>query len=682
MQAYFAAEPPYSEQLARRLMRKVDLWYEALPSLRAYQRAKRCRQVYYGLPSDASPFDVTTVGEAGEQGELTAVNINRFSQLGRRILTMTVQEDFGWQPIASNADTQSQEDAIIASSVLEHEKRAQRLYRVLTGAAEAALLDGSAWFAVRWDSRAGEKYDRDPRTGQDVYEGRLWVTNHEWWRTPVDLRRKDAKHDWCILTDFLNKYDLAARYPVHAEAVLRLAPDHRTVLEWQEYAENDSPWSEDNVLVPVYTLFHRATPAVPKGREVIFVNPQVVLYDGPSVYGPELPAFRMAPAEWLSTPHGTTPMVDIVSIQNVYNKIVSGVVTNVVNGGVANIAMPREANLSFSQLDGANVWQYDGAVAPEAITTTGNNSESANLITLLGSLMPETIGLNDVALGRQQHQMSGSLAALLDSKAREAATPFIKAVKQGAEDLGTAIVDRYKRFAKAPRALEVIAGEGRRYMLQGFTGQRLESIARVTVDATDGLMSTTAGKLSFIEQLQANPVAQQDPNSLRNIYRVYRTGSMDPVLQAPEREDMLVKRENDRIAKGEVPEVAADDPHWEHIKGHREPIAAPDAREGTPAWAAQRAHVQKHIDALRTLDPAFLQGIGQVPLPPVPGMPDPLAMPPGGEEGGPPSAPPVEGADSGAMNPEDPVSGPAAPGGPEMPSLPVNPATGQRVSAA
>jgi hypothetical protein len=664
VQPYFAAEPPYSRQLAARLMEKVDRWFELLPSLRPYRRARKVRQMYYGLPSEASPFDVTCVGEMGEQGELSALHVNHLHNLGQRVLTMTVQDDLGWQPVATNADTRSQEDAIIARSVLDYERRDKRLDRVLRTAAEAAFLDGSSWFCVRWDPKGGKLYERLPLPqggSQDVYEGRLRVTNHAWWRCPVDIWRNDAQHDWVIITDFLNKHDLARLYPGHAQRLLNLRRDHRLILEAQEHDGLDGPLMQDSDLIPVYSLFHRATPAVPEGREVVFVDGETVLYDGASVYGPELPAYRMSPGDWLDTPHGATPLVDLVSLQQALNMCLSSVLTNNANGAVANIAISTGANLSRSSIDGANIWEFEGPTPPTPITMVGSDPETYKLAEILRGEMVQLAGLNPVSLGQQTQQMSGALAALLDSKAREAAAPFVSAYRRAVEDMGSAIVDRYQRFAKAPRQLEVIAGEGRKYMLQDFTGQRLSSIARVTVEARSSLLDTTAGRLDFIEKLMAHPLFQEDPNAIRNLLRVYRSGNLDPALLDEETEDTLVSRENDLLAQGVEPPILWDDPDDLHIQKHRRVAANPATRENEAVMLAYTTHMQKHV-AQRAAK-----------------MRPPMPMGPGA-----PGEPPPPGAEE-PMNPEEPVAGPVAdagPAGPGMPSMPVNPATGERAPPA
>lgn len=681
MREYFARLPPYSRELGTRLLTMVDRHYEYLPGLRPYRRARRIRQMYYGLPSEASPFDVTTVARMGNDGELTAINLNRLHHLGQRFLTMGVSEDFGWQPVTANADTKSQEEAILASSVLEHEKRASSLDAIRHAFNELALLDGWSFFSVRWDPAAGPKYDE--LDGRAVHEGRLKVRVHEWWRTVTDPNRYDANHDWVILTEHENRWDVAQKWASGDgteqrrlyEKIVNLPPENRFVLSWQEQARGRTWTPEDATTCPVYTLFHRPTPSVPEGREVVFIGDGTILFDGPSVYGEHLPVYRVASNEMHGTPFGVSILADIVSLQHVANAMLNTGITNNINHGITNLGVRSGANLNLSQIgDGANIWEVDGDPSKDLvpINLVQSSPETGNLAKFLLNEMTTQVGLNAVALGQQEHQMPASLAALLDQKAREFAGFFVRGDRLAVTNLGTAIIRCYRQFAKAPRMLEVIAGEGRRYMLQNFVGQKLGDIARVNVAVRSGMVSTPAGQMAFAEQLVGSGVLENpNPMPLRVLLGLYQRGSLDVALLGAETEDMLISRENDLISQGQVPPVRSLDNHVEHIKRHREPVANPGARMDEAVSAAADEHTQMHIDALRSLDPALLQLLGQPVLPPVPGMPPVGAMPTNGDPNIPPDA---AAAAAGALPPGDmPTDSMAnlmAGAPPDMPGLP------------
>lgn len=657
----------------------VDRWYERLPLLRSYQRARSTRQTYYGLPSEASPFDVTVIGELGRQGEVSAIHLNQLGVLGTRILAMTVTDELGWQPVVQNQDAASRKEAAVARSVLEYERRAQHLDAVFASAAETAFLDGSSFLSIRWDDRGGELYDKVPQTngmGQpvlgpdgrpattDVHTGALRVKVHAWWRTMFDLYRHDTDHDWVILVDYVNKYDLAARYArgsdTLAQRILNLPRDHRRIL----ISQQERGWlvgDDDTALVPQYTLFHRKTDALPNGREVLFVDGATVLKDGPLVYGRELPVVRMAPGEWRDTPHGHSPLVNLQAPQQAFNAAVSSDLTNIANGAIARIWAPQGANLKRMVMeDGAEVLE-GGEVPPQALNMVGSHPATAAMAQFLSGQMAELSHLNPVSLGRQERAMSGALAALFDAKSREGISPFIKSYLNAVEQTGTQVLATYKACAKVPRALEVIVGKDRGYTLDGFTGEQLGGAQRVTVEARNNMLSTTSGKMALLEALMQIPSFVQNPRAPEIILSVHQTGSIDPLIIAPETEDILIQQENEWMRDGTLPPVRWEDDDALHIEKHRLISLNPGDRMDEALMGLLDEHMAMHRQNMA------LKASGAMG----PSLPPPMHAPGG--------APPMP-AD--ASTPQEPLASPlpleAGPNGPNMPQMPINPATGER----
>jgi len=656
----------------------VDRWYERLPLLRSYQRARSIRQTYFGLPSDASPFDVSVIGEVGRQGEVSAIHLNQLGVLGTRIVAMTVSDELGWQPVVQNQDAKSRKEAAIARSVLEYERRAQNLDAVFAGAAETSFLDGSAFMSIRWDERGGDVYERVPRLDErgapvlgpdgrpvpplDVHQGALRIKVHAWWRTMFDLYRHDADHDWVILVDFVNKYDLAARYAKGSDALaqrlINLPREHKRIL----ISQQERGWlvgEDDTPLVPQYTLFHRKTESMPEGREVVFVDGATVLKDGPLIYGRDLPVVRMAPGEWRDTPHGHSPLVNLQAPQQAFNAAVSSDLTNVANGAIARIWAPQGANLKRSVLeDGAEVLE-GGEVPPQALSMVGSHPATAQFAAFMSGQMAELAHLNPVSLGRQERAMSGALAALFDAKSREGISPFIKSYLNAVEQAGTRVLATYKACARVPRALEMIVGKDRSSMLQEFTGDQIGTIQRVTVEARSNMLSTTSGKMALLEALMQVPAFAQNPRAPEIILAVHSTGSIDPLIIAPETEDILIQQENEWMRDGISPPVRWEDDDEKHLAGHKLLALSPADRLNEVFMMRLDAHEAEHRNNIA------LKASGALG----PGMPPPAPMPPSGIPPGEPAPDPaMDGVDGGATDPHMP----------QMPQMPVNPATGER----
>jgi len=120
------------------------------------------------------------------------------------------------------------------------------------------------------------------------------------------------------------------------------------------------------------------------------------------------------------------------------------------------------------------------------------------------------------------------------------------------------------------------------------------------------------------------------------------------------------------------PPVLPTDQHKQHIDEHALLLSSPESLENGTIVPPTLQHIEEHINALRTVDPALLMLLGQTPLPPVPGMaalptgtpPAPPGGTPGHQPGPAPAPPPNNGAGK----------------QPQLPQQPHNPLTGQRAT--
>jgi hypothetical protein len=169
----------------------------------------------------------------------------------------------------------------------------------------------------------------------------------------------------------------------------------------------------------------------------------------------------------------------------------------------------------------------------------------------------------------------------------------------------------------------------------------IKDVKRVVVDVGNPLARTTAGRVQMAEQL-----AQM--NLLKNpqqYFMVIETGRIDTMIEGDISDLMLIKRENEWLMEGRDVFAALLDKHSVHIMEHQSVINDPELRQNPELLAKVQAHIQEHIDILRTADPDLLMLIGQQPLqsPQAPQQP-PMPAPPGGQggeggEGGPAPAP-------------------------------------------
>src|SRR5206468_107766 len=131
-------------------------------------------------------------------------------------------------------------------------------------------------------------------------------------------------------------------------------------------------------------------------------------------------------------------------------------------------------------------------------------------------------------------------------------------------------------------------------------------------------------------------------------FQVLNTGRLDSMYEGEMAELLNIKRENEMLMDGDVPQALSIDKHSEHIMEHKAVLSDPDLRNDPTLVKNTLDHIQQHIDLLRHTDPGLLQLIGETPLPPPPpppgSQPPPGMMPPGGPppgmpQGGPPPSP-------------------------------------------
>lgn len=661
---YFATLPPYSVEAATAFWKKVTTFYDAFGQSYHYRRAKKAYQTWYGLPSTASPFDVSLIGVDGEQGEISRIKVNDVHSNGRAVLTMATGQAPSFEASAVNGDSDSRAQCIAANSLLAWELEDKNIERIIDLAVEIALIYNHSWTAVEWDPRGGAQWGVDPATGAPIYDGQLRLRNFTPLNVITNFSRRNPDHPWIITREPYNKFDLAARFPAFADQILSAPPDLE-ILDWRPDALAAKGEHEE---VFLYKLFHKPTEALPQGREAWFIDAKTILFDGPTPYGQKLPVFRMCPGEMIGTAQGSTPLTDQLALQDMLDMLYSAALTNNANNAIARILVHEDSGLNSGLLQGGGAEVLEGNwdnefQKPSTLNLTHTAPETFKLIDQVKADMKEKIGLNDVALGQADPQLSGAAMALLETKAGQLASGLIKGRRQLLEDIGNAIVDRYQRFAKTPRTLGEVLGKGRRAYLADFTGAKISKVSKVTVKAGNPMKDTNAGRLTIADGIRAVAKDAGTPMSVTDYQQVLDTGNLEPLFEADEAESIRIKAENEAIARGEVPPVLIDDPHDLDLKEHRTVMATANSRNDPKAVAAYRQHQQLHLQMKGQL--AMVMA-GPPPGPPGAGGP----LPPGA------GAPPP-----GGLPPPDPASGMEPPGPqPQLPQFPNNPQTGQQWS--
>jgi hypothetical protein len=609
-QTYWASVP--TNEIADEIIDRVDKYFEFLSYTGRLNLYRRSYAYYYRPRITGAQLNPT-----GEQGELTAFSVNHYRNLLLHLETMTTQQRPYFEARATNSDVKSQAQTILAGGLLDYYYGEKKLERNIKQAVKDGLIFGEGFICAEWDPSSGEKYGKT-ETGADVYNGDMKYTNYMPLNVCRDFTKQAANQDdWFIVRDFMNKYDLAAKYPDIAKEILEDSIDMlqvvaTTTLNKLALAESDN--------VVVYRLFHRPTSAMPQGRYVTCLDNGTVMLDGPFPYK-SMNIFRLAPDEETGTCFGFTVGYDLLSVQEAIDILYSTVISNQSSFGVQNVLVPKGHDISTSQMAGGlNVVEYDPKIGkPEAMNLTNTPAEIFNFIQMLETVAETISGVNSVARGNPEASLkSGAALALVQSMAIQFSMNLQQSYAQLLEDTGLGTVEILQQFASTPR-VAMITGKSNRPLLKYFKSEDIAEINRVTVDMGNPLTRTTAGKVNLADALLQNQMVDNPDQYIQ----VATTGRLEPIIQGKQSEMLLIKAENENLAEGIEQPVIATDQHAQHVLEHKTVLASPEARQDPAIVNATLNHIFEHIQALQTVDPALLQLIHQQALPPpapAPGM--------------------------------------------------------------
>jgi hypothetical protein len=645
---YFASKD--AKATASALMHKANAWYNQLYMNGYLNKVRDMWLAYHGIfqSSGAGSHHITF---GGEQGELVNLHVNHMRNIATHMQRMITSNRPAFQTRATNTDVKSQAQTKLANNLLDYYLRDKRLEKYLSRAVEYAIVLGSGFVKMDWNATGGEAYDYNEQTKTYIYEGDVEFCNLSPYDVVFDTTKETSdQNDWVICRSFKNKFDVAAKFPEFENKIKGLSTKSdmlRFKFDMMAYDETDD--------IPIYEFYHKRTESMPDGRYLLFLDENIILLDLPIPYR-NLPIYRISPGDILGTPYGYTPLFDLLPIQEAVNSLYSTILTNQHAFGVQNIYVPRNSNISTKQLEGGlNIIEGDIRDGkPEPLNLTSTPPEIFNFLRMLENQMELISGINSVSRGNPEASLkSGTALALVQSMSLQFISGLQQQYVQLIEDVGIGLINMLKDYASVPR-IGMIAGKSNRtYVEQQFQGSDLSEINRVIVDIGNPVSRTAAGKLQI-----ASDLIQYSKNITPEQYiNVMTTGQLDTLTDDVENELILIKDENERMMEGEQVPVLAIDQHLNHIKGHRALFSDVSMRSNESLNGNILDHINDHINALRTTDPALLAILGEQPLGPAAGTPP--SNPQQVNQG---SAP-----DMAALGPVP--SAAEAPGMPEMPTV-------------
>lgn len=611
-ETYFAEKP--AEEIVSYLTRKSNYWFESLKNNTYLDKLYTSWMFYHGVYFNG---DGHKIDFGGEQGELVNLSINHFRNIAQHILVMVTSNRPAFQARAVNTDKKSIIQTNLANGLLDYYMREKRLERYLKKAVEFAVVMGSGYIKMDWNSNVGETYDYNEELGVDIKEGDVVFRN----LSPLDVvfdstKNNSSENDWVICRTFKNKYDFIKMYPDKAKDIQNL----KVKSEYFNDREFLGTVYDETTDIPVYEFYHNRTEAMPNGRYMLYLDDDIVLIDTPLPYR-ELPVYRISPSEILGTQYGYTTMFDLMPAQEAVNSLYSTVLTNQNAFGVQNVYVERGSDVDINELNGALniVTGNKGFAPPQALNLTQTPAEIFNFIQMIEKAMETISGVNSVARGDPQSSLkSGNALALIQTQALQFVSGLQQSYIQLIEDVGTGLINMLKDFASVPRVAAIV-GKNNRTEMKEFTGDDIDTINRVIVDVGNALANTAAGRSEI-----ANNLLQMKPEefTVEQYLQVMTTGNLNTMTEDVIDENMLIRSECEDLVQGKEVIALALDKHSQHIKEHKYILSDSELRKDEGLVTRVLNHVQEHINLLRNTDPALLAMVGEQPLAPV-GAPAP-----------------------------------------------------------
>lgn len=590
--------------LSSDLYDRAENYYSEIDRVGRLQLWHKCYNSYYALGADGS-HQAADIRKGGEQSELSLLKANHFRNLLQHLLVLVTQQKPAFECRAINTDYKSQVQTILGVNIIEFYLREKRLQDHFRRAVEHMIVYGEGFLEICWDSQAGDIVAVD-LDGTPIKNGDIVARVY----SPLDVIRQyradaDTRLNWYILRRWVSRHDLAARYPQLANQILSHA-DSLNLGKLMTYQENI--YMEDDDLIPVYKFYHDKTPACPTGREAVFIGSDILLEDGP-LSTEEMPVFRMAAYNQECTSFGYSVSFDLLAVQDAIDRLYSTILSNQSTFGVQNIWIKPGSQFYPNQLAGGlNVIESNDK--PEAINLTYTPPEIFNFLKGLESLGEVLSGINATARGQPEASLkSGAALALVASQAVQFSNGIQSAYAQTLEDVGTFLIRILANNATLPRAA-MIAGKDNRSYIKEFTGDDINNINRVIVDLGNPVARTLAGRIDLATNLlQAGQLKNPE-----QYIQVVTTGRVEPVINDEKAENLLMQSENEEMRNGNTVPVIAVDEHVRHIKFHRQLLADPEARRNPQLVQVVLDHMNQHIMALQTTNPALLNMLGQAPM--------------------------------------------------------------------
>lgn len=561
----------------------------------------------------------------GDRGQYKLIESNIYRSVVTGLVSTIANQRPSFQPEAINDDHKSMSQNIVFDSVCNYYLKAKHMEDCYKTGLVYGLVTGEGWLYEKWNADIGDITDvvQDPQGNPvPIKEGDVQFAVLGPMDVIRDYTRMDTANDWYIVREYLNKWDLIAQRPDLEDELKGLSMP--TTLQRFRFGHIVDAQTSNSDLIPVYTLIHAKTPACPKGRLVQYIDSETWILDTALPYD-EIPLYPMMPDTMPFNNFGATVMTSLVKLQYAYDKTLSVIVTNQQAFAIQNIVVDETTQTKPEQvIEGLNFIKTNMKNGiPIGLELCKTPAEIFKFLELLEAQMEKLSGLPSILRGQPPTGVeSGTAMAFLQAQALVFNSPIQQAYISFLERSATGLFNMLKSFANTKRMI-TIAGQSKKPYMGEFSGADLTNINRVIVQAGNPAMRTEAGKLQIAQDLMMKEMVD-----VQQYFTVLKTGQLDPMIEGPQAENMLIIDENERLRRGEPQVVFPTDNHVLHIPQHATILMDPTLRtkQDDPVVAATVQHMIAHgqvlfPDLVSINDPRLLALLGiqvTLPAPPVP----------------------------------------------------------------
>ena len=565
----------------------------------------------------------------GDRGQYKLIESNIYRSVVTGLVSTIANQRPAFQPEAINDDHKSMSQNIVFDSVCNYYLKAKHMEDCYKMGLTYGLVTGEGWLYEKWNADIGDITDvvQDPQ-GKPVpiKEGDAQFAVLGPMDVIRDYTRMDTANDWYIVREYLNKWDMIAIRPDLTEELKGLSMP--TTLQRFRFGHIVDAQTSNSDLIPVYTLIHAKTPACPKGRLVQFIDSETWILDTALPYD-EIPLYPMMPDVMPFNNFGATVMTSLVKLQYAYDKTLSVIITNQQAFAIQNIVVDETTQTKPEQvIEGLNFIKTNlKNGVPMGLELCKTPAEIFKFLELLESQMEKLSGLPSILRGQPPTGVeSGTAMAFLQAQALVFNSPIQQAYISFLERSATGLFNMLKSFANTKRMI-TIAGQSKKPYMGEFSGADLTNITRVIVQAGNPAMRTEAGKLQIAQDLMMKNMVD-----VQQYFTVLKTGQLDPMIEGPQAENMLIIEENENLRDGDPQVVFPLDQHELHIRQHATVLMDPALRqtEDNEVVAATVQHIIAHAQIIfpglvAINDPRLLGLLGINVMPALPGTVPPPA---------------------------------------------------------